>query len=271
MFSKANLSKFVVADNFLNLLYLLSFQIMKNKFFKAISVLVLLFHSVIHLIQIGHLVATFDRIFLVKYVTIFMIYTMVSRPTVFLLTPYPIQFICLQGLLGIIVGLAVIPDCYSLHKEITNISWNTKKFDLKYEQEPKLETRIIALGALLNLALVLLASALHWHAAFVNGDLFYAVLLFNKLENPALSNVLCNLYFSTIPLMGYAMVHKSFVLIYLILKVKDRFNLLDNVLEDLRTNHDGADDNVLLEDANYQNKIFEMLKVCIYQLSFLKR
>jgi hypothetical protein len=90
MFSKANLSKFLVADNFLNLLYFLSFQIMKNKFFKAISVLVLLFHSVIHLIQIGHLVATFDRIFLVKYVTIFMIYTMVSRPTVFLLTPYPI-------------------------------------------------------------------------------------------------------------------------------------------------------------------------------------
>jgi hypothetical protein len=68
MFSKANLSKFLVADNFLNLLYFLSFQIMKNKFFKAISVLVLLFHSVIHLIQIGHLVATFDRIFLVKYV-----------------------------------------------------------------------------------------------------------------------------------------------------------------------------------------------------------
>jgi hypothetical protein len=49
------------------------------------------------------------------------------------------------------VGLAVIPDSYSLHKEITNISWNTKKFGLKYEQEPKLlETRIIALGALLN-------------------------------------------------------------------------------------------------------------------------
>ncbi|KAJ3634311.1 hypothetical protein MTP99_011196 [Tenebrio molitor] len=176
-----------------------------------------------------------------------------------------------MGLLGIIVGLAVIPESYSLHKEITNISWNTKKFGLKYEQEPKLETRIIALGALLNLALVLLASALHWHSAFENGDLFYAVLLFNKLENPALSNVLCNLYFSTIPLMGYAMVHNSFVLIYLILKVKDRFNLLDNVLEDLRTNHDGADDNVLLEDANYQNKIFEMLKVCIYQHSFLKR
>jgi xanthosine utilization system XapX-like protein len=272
MFSKANLSKFVVADNFLNLLYLISFQIMKNKFFKAISVLVLLFHSVIHLIQIGHLVATFDRILLIKYVTIFMIYTMVSRPTVFLLTPYPTQFIlCLQGLLGIIVGVVVVPDVYSLHKEITNITWNTNKFYRKYEQEPKLETRIIALGALLNLALVLLASALHWHAAFVNGDLFYAVLLFNKLENPALSNVLCHLYCSTLPLMGYAMVHNSFLLIYLILKVKDRFNLLDNVLEDLRTNHDGADDNVLLEDANYQNKILEMLKVCIYQHSFLKR
>jgi xanthosine utilization system XapX-like protein len=271
MLSKTNGWKFLLDDNFLNLLYLLSFQIMKNKFFKAISVMVLLFHSVIHLIQIGHLVATFDRILLIKYVTVFMVYTMVSRPTVFLLTPYPTQFICLQGLLGIIVGLAVIPDSYSLHKEITNISWNTKKFGLKYEQEPKLETRIIALGALLNLALVLLASALHWHAAFVNGDLFYAVLLFNKLENPALSNVLCHLYCSTLPLMGYAMVHNSFVLIYLILKVKDRFNLLDNVLEDLRTNHDGADDNVLLEDANYQNKIFEMLKVCIYQHSFLKR
>jgi xanthosine utilization system XapX-like protein len=271
MFSKTNRWKFLLDNNFLNLLYLLSFEIIKNKFFKAISVMVLLFHSVIHLIQIGHLVATFDRILLIKYVTVFMVYTMVSRPTVFLLTPYPTQFICLQGLLGIIVGLAVIPDSYSLHKEITNISWNTKKFGLKYEQEPKLETRIIALGALLNLVLVLLASALHWHSAFENGDLFYAVLLFNKLENPALSNVLCNLYFSTIPLMGYAMVHNSFVLIYLILKVKDRFNLLDNVLEDLRTNHDGADDNVLLEDANYQNKIFEMLKVCIYQHSFLKR
>ncbi|CAH1369787.1 unnamed protein product, partial [Tenebrio molitor] len=37
-----------------------------------------------------------------------------------------------MGLLGIIVGLAVIPESYSLHKEITNISWNTKKFGLKY-------------------------------------------------------------------------------------------------------------------------------------------
>jgi hypothetical protein len=94
MFSKTNRWKFLLDDNFLNLLYLLSFQIMKNKFFKAISVMVLLFHSVIHLIQIGHLVATFDRILLIKYVTVFIVYTMVSRPTVFLLTPSYIYRVC---------------------------------------------------------------------------------------------------------------------------------------------------------------------------------
>jgi hypothetical protein len=94
MFSKTNRWKFLLDDNCLNLLYLLSFQIMKNKFFKAISVLVLLFHGVIHLIQIGHLVATFDRILLIKYVTVFMVYTMVSRPTVFLLTPSYVYRVC---------------------------------------------------------------------------------------------------------------------------------------------------------------------------------
>jgi hypothetical protein len=94
MFSKTNRWKFLLDDNFLNLLYLLSFQIMKNKFFKAISVMVLLFHRVIHLIQTGHLAATFDRILLIKYVTVFIVYTMVSRPTVFLLTPSYIYRVC---------------------------------------------------------------------------------------------------------------------------------------------------------------------------------
>jgi hypothetical protein len=67
----------IILDASLDWVYSSSFGIMQRKLFKISAILFLVIHATAHLICIGHLVATFDALLLVKYGTVFIMITTV--------------------------------------------------------------------------------------------------------------------------------------------------------------------------------------------------
>jgi hypothetical protein len=123
------------------------------------------------------------------------------------------------------------------------------------------ESKVVTVSHLFVLINLLIFSVSFWPIFITDENLFYAVKIFRDHFDTFTANFFCLLYYSTFPLLGYAgFVNGGFVA-HMISHNKYFVYIINDNLKTMSKN-------VPLEECpfsceNYQNAVFNPLKVCI--------
>ena len=128
------------------------------------------------------------------------------------------------------------------------------------------------LGAdLVHLAVAFVAGISHLCKGLQSPERYYEYSLLSlSIQNKVLSSVCSNLYLSTIGFLTYSATVLVLIYAHLMKFIEIHLKVLASHLKALRSNINGLDENSLIENSEYQNEVFEILKNHIVRHSLLR-
>ncbi|KAJ3661912.1 hypothetical protein Zmor_006287 [Zophobas morio] len=201
-------------------------------------------HGTLQLIFVINLLSTFDTNLLVRC----------------------ISNVCVisKTITEIAVILVVTEKLHSIYEQLQKIGGLNK-------EEYNFELRILLGADLVHLAVAFVAGISHLCKGLQSPERYYEYSLLSlSIQNKVLSSVCSNLYLSTIGFLTYSATVLVLIYAHLMKFIEIHLKVLASHLKALRSNINGLDENSLIENSEYQNEVFEILKNHIVCHSLLR-
>ncbi|KAJ3652176.1 hypothetical protein Zmor_018164 [Zophobas morio] len=176
----------------------------------------------------------------------------------------PILSNLLQIVSEIAIILVITAKLHSIYEELQKIG------SLKKE-EFTVELRMLLWTDLIQLLLVFASGICHTFKALEFPERYYEYsLLAFSIPNKTLSFVLRNFYVSTVSFLTYSTAILVIVYAHLMKFQEIHLKVLASNLKELKSKINGLEENSLVENSDYQDEVFKILRIFIIRHSSLK-
>ena len=136
-----------------------------------------------------------------------------------------------------------------------------QKLDCTEKEAFNSELRMLLRDDMIHLVLALLVGLCHIIKGQQSAEHYYEYsLLLYSIPNKPLSIILCIFYTITIGFLIYSAIVLILIYAHLLKFTEIHLKVLASNLKNLKSKTEGLEENVLIEDSNYQNEVFQKLK-----------
>jgi hypothetical protein len=125
------------------------------------------------------------------------------------------------------------------------------------------ESKVLTVSQLFVLINLLIFSVSFWPIFITDENLPYAVKTFRDHFRTSIANFFCFLYYSTFPLLGYAGFVNGGIIVHMTSHNNYSVYIINDNLKTMSKNVPLDSEECPLSCENYQNAVFNQLKVCI--------
>ncbi|RZC34897.1 hypothetical protein BDFB_012328 [Asbolus verrucosus] len=221
----------------------MTFGFVRNKVIQFVLLLTTIFHGSILLIQMVDLLRTFDGNIMALYGASF--------------------FLMCNCLIWHITAYKVEKFLTHLFIEHEFSRFWTLGGNGEVIKKVIIESKKINIISVATVTILVFSSA-YWAAFTDENDIFYGIMLFKKITTGKMSNFLCFMYYSSLPLLSHMGFVNGGFIIYVAVHLKFKVYVINDCLERmLLHNNNIKAETALLKNRIYQKTVFQQLKICV--------